>query len=270
MAENTLAENIAEAIDVVDTWRDFSEGNLTSLTTPRGAKKFAGLNSFSSLTSIVINDDVEEISGGALAALEDLNSVVFPLSIKKIGGSVLYETAYYNDESNWIECGDYSALAVPVSNTEYICLDFIDGGGQTVTIPNNVVAIPNNICNYYTNIRTVQINSTVLRGIGGGAFQLCSNLRTINLPASLEFIGDNAFEYCERLNNVTLGSGFNCDNLDLSVSTAFTAEMIVSWLNALADRTGNTAYTLTIGSTNLAKLTAEQIAIATNKNWNLA
>jgi hypothetical protein len=41
-------------------------------------------------------------------------------------------------------------------------------------------------------------------------------------------------------------------------------------LEALADRTGETAYTLTIGATNLNKLTAEQKAIAIGKNWNLA
>jgi hypothetical protein len=44
----------------------------------------------------------------------------------------------------------------------------------------------------------------------------------------------------------------------------------VSWLNALYDRTGLSAYKLTMGSTNLNKLTNEQKAIATNKNWTLA
>lgn len=34
--------------------------------------------------------------------------------------------------------------------------------------------------------------------------------------------------------------------------------------------TGQIAYTLTTDPTNFAKLTADQIAIATNKNWNLA
>jgi len=39
---------------------------------------------------------------------------------------------------------------------------------------------------------------------------------------------------------------------------------------ALADRTGQTAYTLTLGATNLKKLSDEQKAIATDKNWTLA
>ena len=67
-----------------------------------------------------------------------------------------------------------------------------------------------------------------------------------------------------------LEQGFNANDLDLSVSTLYTAETIVSWLEALADRTGQSTYTLTIGSTNIAKLTEAEIAIATNKNWTLA
>ena len=39
---------------------------------------------------------------------------------------------------------------------------------------------------------------------------------------------------------------------------------------ALKDNTGTTAKTLTLGATNLAKLTEEQKQIATDKNWNLA
>ena len=63
---------------------------------------------------------------------------------------------------------------------------------------------------------------------------------------------------------------FNCKNVNLSMSSKYTRETILQWLNALADRTGQTAYKLTIGATNLAKLTEEDILIATNKNWTLA
>jgi hypothetical protein len=38
----------------------------------------------------------------------------------------------------------------------------------------------------------------------------------------------------------------------------------------LKDNTGQTAKTLTLGATNLAKLTVAEKAIAINKNWTLA
>lgn len=47
-------------------------------------------------------------------------------------------------------------------------------------------------------------------------------------------------------------------------------ESLIQILNNLADRTGQTRYILTLGAANLEKLTAEQKAIATSKNWTLA
>jgi hypothetical protein len=65
-------------------------------------------------------------------------------------------------------------------------------------------------------------------------------------------------------------------NFSLSPCTALTETSLVNVLNGLYDFTGNkenpgtSQGTLTLGSTNLAKLTDEQKAIATNKGWTLA
>ena len=60
-------------------------------------------------------------------------------------------------------------------------------------------------------------------------------------------------------------------NLDLSSSRKLTADSIMSVINEAKDlsETGGTA-TLTLGSTNIEKLTEEQIAIASFKGWTLA
>lgn len=102
------------------------------------------------------------------------------------------------------------------------------------------------------------------------AFDSCRNCTDLVINMTHGGISIDAFDFCTALTNVTLADGFNVGSLRLSASTHYSAETIVSWLNALADRTGEAAYTLYIGSDNIAKLTAEQIAIATNKNWNLA
>jgi hypothetical protein len=54
---------------------------------------------------------------------------------------------------------------------------------------------------------------------------------------------------------------------DIHSSTAFEREDLVTLLNDLG--TVTTSTTLTIGSTNLAKLTSEDQAIATSKGWIL-
>lgn len=97
----------------------------------------------------------------------------------------------------------------------------------------------------------------------------CANLKNVYLPNSITLAHAYVFRNSSALQNVTLQNGFNC-SINLSSSTLYSAETIVSWLEALADRTGQTAYTLTMGTTNLNKLTNEQKAIAINKNWNLA
>ena len=58
--------------------------------------------------------------------------------------------------------------------------------------------------------------------------------------------------------------------LNLSKCVNLTRQSIMNLINGLADRTGQTALTLILGATNLAKLTDEDKAIATAKNWTLA
>lgn len=104
------------------------------------------------------------------------------------------------------------------------------------------------------------------------SFFQCTKLETINIPASVTsaYNAFSSYAGLTKLKYVTIAQGFQGDGLDLSASTLYSASTIVSWLNALADLTGQTAKTLYIGTPNINKLTAAEIAIATNKNWNLA
>ena len=58
------------------------------------------------------------------------------------------------------------------------------------------------------------------------------------------------------------------DSLKISSSTKFTREALLEIIGNL--KTVTTTHTLTMGATNLAKLTEEDKAIATNKGWTLA
>ena len=101
--------------------------------------------------------------------------------------------------------------------------------------------------------------------IGNYAFQYCDTITRLHIPASVTAIGSLVFQFCTRLENVTVGEGFACD-LDIGASTVYTADT----LNAIIANLGTGAYTLTIGSTNLAKLTDAEKAVATSKGWTLA
>lgn len=61
-----------------------------------------------------------------------------------------------------------------------------------------------------------------------------------------------------------------CTSINLSQFSGLNHDSLIALLRALVSRKGISAATLTIGSQNLAKLTDEEKAIATEKNWNLA
>ena len=118
-------------------------------------------------------------------------------------------------------------------------------------------------------------------------FNYCSQLKTLPLMdltqcTRFSVTGCNSLESIPAydMSNIT---SINISNLyklaefhatgmkvsfNISSSTKFTREALVEILNNLA--TVTTTQTLTMGATNLAKLTDEDKAIATNKGWTLA
>ena len=109
----------------------------------------------------------------------------------------------------------------------------------------------------------------------GGAFAWCTNLETLRIHGKYQRNIGNDFVYsCTELKNFLFMEGVTLELTNNSSSvtgnTKLTVESLLSILNALKDHTGGTQYTLKLGATNLAKLTEEQKAIATNKNVALA
>lgn len=76
----------------------------------------------------------------------------------------------------------------------------------------------------------------------------------------------NIFNACSELTEIHM-TGMKV-KFDISSSTKFTREALLEILNNLA--TVTSTQTLTMGATNLAKLTDEDKQIATNKGWTLA
>ena len=118
-----------------------------------------------------------------------------------------------------------------------------------------------------------------------GMFNLCSNLTTVpELDLSSATNLTQMFKYCIAL--TTLGgfknlgqayltsesSNYSEYKLDLSSCTQLTHDSLMNVINKLYDiaAKGCNTQQLVLGSTNLAKLSAEEIAIATNKGWSVS
>lgn len=201
---------------------------------------------------------VSSIGAYAFFGCTKLTSVTLPDSVTSIGESAFYD------------CNSLTSVTIPNSVKIIGTRAFHTCSSLTsVTIGNSVATVGYAAFQYCSSLTSIEIPDSV-KIIGMFAFQYCTSLTSVTLPNSVTSIGDEAFQYCKNLENVTFENGFNCSGLNLSASTKFSVDTMIAMFNALADRTGLSAYTLTLGNTNLAKLSNEQIAIATEKNWTLA
>lgn len=107
-----------------------------------------------------------------------------------------------------------------------------------------------------------------------GMFSVCTALTTISLLNMSSMSGTsciNMFYNCTALENVTFDGTIPVRGNIIVFSTCpnLTVESLMSFINALTNMSDTATYTITIGSTNLAKLTEEQIQIATDKRITL-
>ena len=98
------------------------------------------------------------------------------------------------------------------------------------------------------------------------------SIGTLNFDES-DYIQNRVFHYCDELQNLKIAGTIGQNGFNISYSTKLTHESLMSIINALKDYsedTSGTSHSITLGSTNLAKLTDAEKAIATEKGWTLA
>ena len=133
----------------------------------------------------------------------------------------------------------------------------------------------NNSAHYYTfaDCTSIEIIEDIGLPAGGyyNTFRGCQNLHTIEkirvLPDTL--FNSASFGSCKELQNITFEGTIGQNGLIVSESKKLTHDSLMSIINALETKTSS-GFTVTLGSTNLAKLTDAEKAIATQKGWTLA
>ena len=136
-----------------------------------------------------------------------------------------------------------------------------------------------NWCTYIKHIPHVDVRNASWNATTGGAyiqqlFYACRLLHTIDglhLRDDGTDVFNATFGQCYALENLTIYGTIGQNGLGLSESNKLTYDSLMSVIYALQDKTsvGGT-WTVTLGLTNLAKLTDEEKAIATQKGWTLA
>ena len=147
---------------------------------------------------------------------------------------------------------------------------------KLTTIPSLDTSNGTNFANMFNNCYSITTipsldtsNGTNFANMFSNCLELVS-VGSINLSSGASFA--NLFLGCSKLKNIKFEGFIPVDSdgkISLQSASQLTIESLMSFINALKN-TGTSTYKVTIGSTNLAKLTPEQIQIATDKNITLA
>jgi hypothetical protein len=132
----------------------------------------------STLTSIIIGEDVEKITDFEFAYYNGVKSVRIPNNVKEIGIASFESCESLENiilSNNLTTIGDYAF---------WNCLLL-----KSINIPSSVTSI------------------------GKQSFQKCNSLTSITIPENVTSIGRYAFSYCNNINSVYYNA-INCDYLD--------------------------------------------------------
>ena len=104
--------------------------------------------------------------------------------------------------------------------------------------------------------------------IGDRAFLGCTSLERFDFLSTYQTINfTDLFKGCYSLHVINLYNDWNKSGLSVT-NCPLTRPCLLDMLDKLKDVTNEeSAFTLTLGATNIAKLTEEEIAVGTNKGW---
>ena len=227
---------IGNSVKKIDDSAFFGCTGLTSIVISNSVTSI-GKSTFSNcsgLTSVRIGTSVTTISDSLFAGCTSLATITLPSGITRIGENAFYNTAYYNNASNWTDnllyignylikgktdlTGNKSVKSGTTCIADYAlsgCNKFI-----TLTVPNSVNYIGSNAFGNVTNVAYTGTatgspwGARCLNGYTDGNFVYsdsgkaklvaCSGLATgsVIIPASTDTIGNSAFSACSTLTNI--------------------------------------------------------------------
>ena len=211
-------------------------------------------NSFSSLSSVTIGNNVTWIGNGAFYRCMGLRSIDIPDSVTSIGGSAfagctsLTSVTIPDSVTNIGDAAFSGCTSLPIENNiRYADTYAVEASNKTLssyTIKNGTKYIGSQAFYNCSNLSSVTIPNTVTH-IYYGAFNWCQNLATINIPNSVKYIGYYSFCYCTSLSTLTIpDSVTNVDYDAFESCSGLTSVTIGTGITSISDSTFSRCYSL--------------------------
>lgn len=251
--------------------QDFLTDVANAIRTKTGATQPINAQNFS--TEIL---NISTGGGNTLKNLLDATQSCYNLFHEYQGTSV-DDLITYNDTSNVIDMRFMFSSAINITSIPLLDTSKVNDISNMFSSCSKLTTIPlldiskatvlNNTfysCRALTTVPALDTSKVIRLNY---TFYNCSALTTVPaLDVSNVTTMTHIFTGCTSLKSILM-TGMKV-SFDISASTQFEESDLVTILNNLS--TVTSTKTLTMGATNLAKLTDEDKAIATNKGWTLA
>ncbi|MBR3987760.1 MAG: leucine-rich repeat protein [Clostridia bacterium] len=182
-----------------------------------GFYAFSGCNS---ITKVEIPEGTESLLEHAFGDCRNLREIKIPDTLKVFSGTAFYNTAFYNDESNWVNgalyIGNYfcrvnenaKGKIVVKDGTQIIPAQAFEGnlGITEIVLPDSVTTIRESAFSGCENLKSVNLPEGITE-IYQSTFSGCSSLEQIELPSGLKKIGESAFNGCKSLGKIDIPEG---------------------------------------------------------------
>lgn len=186
--------DLPNSIKVIEEYA-FGQTMLRQITIPSSVDSIGGYCfSASNLERVVFECELDSIPEGTFECCSDLKSVKYPASVHRFGDYCFASCGF----TELPDMTNIDSLGIGVFYGNYKL--------RKVTIPDGIRVIPYDAFNLCMELREVNLPSTLVR-IDGLAFWQNTSLKSIIIPDGVRSIGERAFEFCENLKDVNLGNG---------------------------------------------------------------
>ena len=144
------------------------------------------------LESITIPDGVTSIGTSAFESCTSLADISFPESVVSVGVDAVYNTAYFKDDSNWVDSVLY------VDHVLIMALDSIQGKYEIRDGTKVIVGSAFDDCRGLTEVVIPDSVTTIVPAM----FINCTGLQSVTIPETVTEIGAFAFDGCSVLTDV--------------------------------------------------------------------